>query len=71
MALAINLLKAGRPLSALFKSQTPQDVWQEHIDGARQDELACATIVDLSIPSDVGLPYQSLAFCTTRQLSLT
>jgi hypothetical protein len=61
-----SLLRRGRPLGSLFKSKTPQEVWQEYIDGSRRDQLTCATYVDLSnkLPqSAAGLPYQSLAFC--------
>lgn len=67
-----SLIRTQRPLGALFKSRTPPETWQEYIDSSRQDELACGTIVDLSkrLPPDVGLPYQALAFCSPRQLSL-
>lgn len=66
------LLKRNRPLGALFKSRTPPEVWQEYIDSSRQDELVCATLVDLSnqMPANSGLPFQHLAFCSPRQLSL-
>lgn len=63
-----SLIRRKRPLSALFKSTTPPDVWQEYIDSSRRDQLTCATIVDLSqsIPQAAGVPYSQLAFCGPR-----
>lgn len=64
------LLRRDRPLSALFKSKTPPEVWQAYMDSTRKDELTCATFVDLSDRVPAGLPFQSLAFCSPRQLRL-
>lgn len=64
------LLRKDRPLGALFKSKTPPDVWQSYMDSARQDELTCATFVDLSDRVPAGLPFQSLAFCSPRRTTL-
>lgn len=64
------LLKRGRPLSALFKSTTPPEVWQEYINSQKQDNLICGTVVDLSAKLPHESPYRSLAFCSPRQMAL-
>jgi hypothetical protein len=66
-----SLIKRQRPLSALFKSQTPQDIWQEYLDSSVQDELLCATCVDLSkeIPEKTSVPFSTLAFCKSKQMA--
>lgn len=64
------LIKRGRPLSALFKSVTPPEIWQEYIDSAKEDQLICGTVIDLSEKLPGNAPYQSLAFCSPRQMSL-
>lgn len=64
------LIRGGRPLTALFKSSTPAEVWSEYLEGAKDDQLICATVVDLSSELPLGVPYQQLAFCSPRQMSL-
>lgn len=64
------LIKRNRPLSALFKSKTPPEIWQEYVDTAKEDQLICGTVVDLSAQLPTSAPFQSLAFCSPRQMSL-
>lgn len=61
-----SLLKRGRSLSALFKSQTPIDEWKKYIEGESRHKLACATVVDLSDVMPAEVPFRSLAFCHAR-----
>ncbi|WP_313424198.1 hypothetical protein [Stenotrophomonas rhizophila] len=70
LATVESLIKRKRPLSALFKSKTPPEIWQEYIDSQAQDNLICGTIVDLTGELPTEVPYQQLAFCAPRQMAL-
>lgn len=56
------LLHRGRPLSALFKSKTPQEAWDSFMSSEEQHQLTCGTIVELRDKLPKSLPYRNLAF---------
>jgi hypothetical protein len=65
---AERLVKRGRSLSALMKTHTPRETWQEYLTAAEQHELACATVFKYEADDvPAGMPFTSLAFCNSQR----
>ena len=62
---AERLVKRGRSLSALMKTQTPREAWDQYLSSERH-EVACATVFRYEGEVPAGMPFTSLAFCSPR-----
>lgn len=64
------LIDRGRSLDAMFKSQTPREIWRQYLDSDRRDLLTCATVLDLSDRLPEGAPFHGLAFCRPEHIAV-
>ena len=64
---AVAMVKRGRSLAGLMKTQTPLEAWEEYVKAESKHTLACAEVFEYRGELPAGMPFRSLAFCKSSE----